>query len=282
MAGTLPPFKIESPPELRKKTQHRQEELTVNRFQVVRKTFFATAFVACNIAAHGAYAEQSTQIAAAQIVVSGSAEVLVPPTKASFSIGVLTSAKAAATAAEDNARISKTVLEALERAGLSHIEITGTRFGVRPKWEYDDSGRHPKRTAFEATNTIQIVTENLAQVGLLLDAALSAGATDVSDVNFAAKDIDEARRRALGQAVAAARADAEAMARAGGGALGDLLLLTTEKINDSSGGDLDEVIVTGTRRSRQSPVNTEVLPSDIKVSARIIARWKFVVPAGPK
>jgi uncharacterized protein YggE len=116
----------------------------------------------------------------------------------------------------------------------------------------------------------------------LLDAALSAGATDVSDVNFAAKDIDEARRRALGQAVAAARADAEAMARAGGGALGDLLLLTTEKINDSSGGDLDEVIVTGTRRSRQSPVNTEVLPSDIKVSARIIARWKFVVPAGPK
>jgi uncharacterized protein YggE len=166
MAGTLPPFKIESPPELRKKTQHRQEELTVNRFQVVRKTFFATAFVACNIAAHGAYAEQSTQIAAAQIVVSGSAEVLVPPTKASFSIGVLTSAKAAATAAEDNARISKTVLEALERAGLSHIEITGTRFGVRPKWEYDDSGRHPKRTAFEATNTIQIVTENLAQVGL--------------------------------------------------------------------------------------------------------------------
>jgi uncharacterized protein YggE len=203
---------------------------------------------------------------------------LVPPAKASFSIGIITSAPSAATAGEDNARISKGVLAALEHAGLKREEITGSRLGVRPRWEYDDKGRHPKRSAFEANNTIQIVTDNLTQIGYFIDAALSAGATDASEITFSAKDIDEARRRALGQAVVAARTDAEAMARAGGGALGDLLLLSTER---TTGVDLEEIVVTGARRAREA-VNTDVIPSQIKVTARVIARWRFVSTSAAK
>jgi uncharacterized protein YggE len=253
----------------------------MRRFIGATGIFAAVACAACGLATRGACAEQAAQSPASQIVVSGTAEILVPPTTASFSIGILTSAKTAAAAAEDNARISKAVLEALERAGLNHHEITGTRLSVRPRWEYDDNGRHPKRNAFEAANSIQVTTENLSQVGIFLDAALSAGATDASDIAFAAKDVDEARRRALSQAVAAARTDAETMARAGGGALGDLLLLSTERTNEAPGVELEEVVVTGLRRTRQ-PVNTDVTPSQIKVSARVIARWKFVATATPK
>jgi uncharacterized protein YggE len=244
------------------------------------RIFAVIACVACGLATRSACAQQ-TQNPASQIVVNGSAEVLVPPTKASFSIGVMTSAQSAAAAAEDNARISKAVLEAIERAGLKHDEIMRTRLGVRPRWEYDDKGRRQKRTAFEATNTIQIATESLSQIGIYIDAALSAGATDASDIAFAAKDVDEARRRALSQAVAAARADAEAMARAAGGALGDLLLLSTERTNEAPGVELEEVVVTGARRARE-PVNTDVAPSQIKVSAHVIARWKFLPTATPK
>jgi hypothetical protein len=89
------------------------------------------------------------------------------------------------------------------------------------------------------------------------------------------------RRRALSQAVIAARTDADAMARAGGGALGDLLLLSTERTNEAPGVELEEIIVTGARRARE-PVNTDVIPSQIKVSARVIARWRFVATATPK
>jgi uncharacterized protein YggE len=164
---------------------------------------------------------------------------------------------------------------------LKHEEITGSHLGVRPRWEYDDKGRHPKRSAFEANNTIQIVTDNLTQIGNYIDAALSAGATDASEITFSAKDIDEARRRALGQAVVAARNDAEAMARTAGGTLGDLLLLSTERSNEAPGVDLEEIVVTGARRARE-PVNTDVIPSQIKVTARVIARWRFVAAATPK
>lgn len=233
------------------------------------------ACVACALATRNTIAQQATQIPAAQIVVSGAAEVLVPPTKASFSIGVLTLAQSAAAAAEDNARISKAVLEALQRVGLKHDEVTGAQLGVRPRWEYDDKGRHPKRSAFEATNTIQIATQSLSQLGIFIDAALSAGATDASDIEFSAKNVDEARGQALAQAVAAARTDAETMARAGGGTVGDLLLLSTESANEASGVEFAEVAVTGSRRARE-PVSTDVIPNQIKVSARVFARWRFV------
>jgi uncharacterized protein YggE len=150
--------------------------------------FAVIACVACGLAARSACAQQ-TQSPASQIVVNGSAEVLVPPARASFFIGVLTSAQSATAAVEDNARISKTVLEAIERAGLKHDEVTRTRLGVRPRWEFDDKGRRQKRSALEATNTIQIATDNLSQIGIYIDAALSAGATDASDIAFAAKDV---------------------------------------------------------------------------------------------
>jgi uncharacterized protein len=245
----------------------------------------STVILAAMVNVIGVFARQpalAQQVAAAsapQIVTSGSAEAFVPPSTASFSIGVMTSAPTAAAAGEDNARLSTSVLAALERAGLKRDEISGSQLGVRPRWEYDDKGRHPRRSAFEANNTIQIATADLSQIGNYIDAALSAGATDASEITFSAKDIEEVRHRALGQAVAAAKADAEAMARAGGGSLGDLLLLTTERINEASGAELAEVIVTGARRPRE-PVNTDVIPSQIQVSARVIARWRFV-PATP-
>ena len=111
---------------------------------------------------------------------------------------------------------------------------------------------------------------------MVIDAALAAGATSASDVGFSADDLDEARHRALGQAVAAARGDAEALARAGGGTLGELLLLSTERAPDYSGGGLNEIVVTATRASAPPPVPTTVLPEQITVSASVTGRWRFI------
>jgi uncharacterized protein YggE len=67
----------------------------------------------------------------------------------------------------------------------------------------------------------------LDKVAVYVDAALSAGATDVTTANYLAKAPEAMRRQALADAVAASRRDAEAMAQAGGGRLGELELLTT-------------------------------------------------------
>jgi uncharacterized protein YggE len=235
----------------------------------------AAACLICAASGQPALAQQAAANPAPQIVVSGTGEVEIPPTQAEFSIGIVSSAPAAVQASEENARISKAVSEALKGAGLKREEIIGTQLYVNPRWEWDEKNHRQKRSAFEATNTIRIKTENLAQIGNFIDAALSAGATNTSQVEFSAKDMDAARRQALSKAVASARSDAESIARAGGGALGELLLLSTERTNDLGGGNLNEIVMTAARRTRE-PVSTEVIPSPIKVTAQVIARWRFI------
>jgi uncharacterized protein YggE len=237
--------------------------------------------LACAAVAHTALAQQAAPISGPQIVTSGSGEVEIPPTQAGFSIGIVTTAAAAAPASEENARISKAVLEALKSAGLKREEIDGSQLYVNPRWDWDEKSHRQKRSAFEATNTIQIKTENIAQVGSFIDAALSAGATNTAQVEFSAKDMDAARHQALARAVTSARSDAEAIAKAGGGALGELLLLSTERSNDISGGVVNEIALTAMRRSPE-PVSTEVVPSQIKVTAQVTARWRFLPSTAPK
>jgi uncharacterized protein YggE len=216
-----------------------------------------------------------------QIAVSGSAEVLLPAAKASFSVGIMTSAASAPEATEANARLSKAVIAALQNAQLRRENIIGTRLVVSPRWDYDTKGRHPKLAAFEAVNTIQIDTENLARLGIYMDAAVNAGATDISEIGYTANDTDAARRQALAEAVRSARSDAEAMARAAGGTLGELLLLSNERINDTPGANPSSVMVTAQRHGPQ-PVSTDVTPSQIRVTAQVDARWRFVPSVAPR
>jgi len=220
-------------------------------------------------------AAEPTAASPAQIVVSGTGEVTLPADQAAFSVGIHTSGASAAMAASENAQISKSVLDALTAATLDKQDIRGSSLEVGPEWEWDEKARRQRRVGFTATNTISIQTRELAQLGRYIDAALSAGATDVSDISYSAKDVATARRKALEEAVNAARQDAEAMAKAGGGALGSLLLLSTERPGEMPGVALEEVVVTGARKAHGA-VETGIRPSQIRVTARVTARWSFL------
>ncbi len=223
-------------------------------------------------------AEPAVPGSPAQIIVSGHSEVSLPPTTAAFSIGINTRGQSAAAASENNARLSKDVLATLERVGLTRSEIKGSHLSVNRRWEYGSNGQRAKSFSFEATNTIEIQMHQLATVGELIDEALSAGATSASDVTFSADHIDEARHQALAQAVAAAFGDAQALARAGGGMLGELLLLSTERTGETFNGGVQEVVVTAARAMQAAPppVPTQILPNAITVTANVIGRWRFI------
>ena len=113
-----------------------------------------------------------------------------------------------------------------------------------------------------------------------MDAALGAGATGVSTVSFSAKNSDEARRRALAHAVSQARADAETVARAGGGSLGQLLLLTTEPQNPPRGVEIPFAAVAS--RSISEGERTNIIPNQIKVTATVVGHWRFVAGKAPQ
>jgi uncharacterized protein YggE len=162
-------------------------------------------------------AQTRNEMPAPEILVSGAAELTIPPTTARFSIEVRTSAATAAAASSANAQTSKSVMSGLQ------------------------------------------------------------GASGVSGVAFSSKAAAGKRQEALAQAVANARRDAEAVARAGGGRLGALLLISTERAGIMPGAQLNEVVFAAA--PREAAPSTEILPRMITVSASVTVRWQFVPEA---
>ena len=105
----------------------------------------------------------------------------------------------------------------------------GDRNDVGPAREQPREGpQTPRVIGYVANNTVRVELRQLDQVGVVIDAALAAGANMVNTIQFFASNVDAARRTALAEAVGRARADAEALARAAGGSLGALLELNTQ------------------------------------------------------
>ena len=212
-----------------------------------------------------------------EIVASGTAEVSVPPARASFTIEIKTSAANAGAASAENARLSRLVMDGLHAANIHTNEVASSQLSVGPQWNFDDSGHRQKRTAYQATNSIRIQTEQLDKVATYIDAALSAGATGVTEALYSERDPAVTRRQALSEAVAAARRDAEAMAEAGGGRLGDLELLSTEQSESALAERMDRMF------KRSVPAeSTDVVAPQIKVTATVLARWRFLSVAVAK
>jgi uncharacterized protein YggE len=119
------------------------------------------------------------------------------------------------------------VIRALRRLGLAQDQIRTLGFSVDP--EYDFGSGAPRRPGddrllgYRARNTIQVTTNNVAQVGEIIDVAIRAGANRVSSLSFQLRDPEAARQDALRLAVERARVEAETIATALGRRLGPAL-----------------------------------------------------------
>jgi len=210
--------------------------------------------------------------AAPMITVSGQGEVTREPDHASVRIAIETSAATAAAASQDNARIEKAVREALLQAGAVSKELSTAGFLVQPQWEYH-SGSPPRRISYTARNTLRVDVTRLERIGSFIDVAVAAGATRVEDVEFDLKDGDAARREALALAVANARGDADAMARAAGGTLGTLRELST----DQSPGRMPvfRALAAAAPVAGRAAELTDIRPAPIRITAIVQGRWDF-------
>jgi hypothetical protein len=206
----------------------------------------------------------------AEISVSASGEVRIPPTRASFAVVVSTTGATSAAATAENARVTDLVRKALAAAGLGKDELRRSRLQVNPRWEFPKGER--QRRGYDASNVLEIETTHLERVGVLVDTAVEAGASGVQEVVFSADERAAARREALARAVAAARDDAETIAHAAGATLGELRALSTD------GGGLVGTpmpMAMAMARGAGAPP-TEVVANDITVSAQVQARWALV------
>ena len=206
------------------------------------------------------------------LATSGQGEAKVTPDRASVLVNVQTRAATAAAAAADNATRTRSVSDAIVRVGVPKDQLTTEGYTVYPEMQYDKNGGAPRVSGYVVTNSVRAETRRPEQAGVIVDAALSAGANMINNLSFYASSIDEARRQAIAMAVGSARADAEAMARAAGGTLGLLIELSTGGPTMPPRPMFD---MAARSKSVMQQVETPVNPGQQTVTVFVQAKWQF-------
>ena len=181
-----------------------------------------------------------------EITVSSSATVRLVPDKATISFGVNTQQETAEKAQSENAKTVKTAITQLTKNGVAEKSIRTTYYSMYPEYDYSGDGEQQLKGYYVST-TLSVQDQNVADLGKLLSACVSAGVNNVDSVQFFCSGYDEAYQQALEQAVADSKGKAEVLAAAEGKELGEVVNVT-EGWQDTSAryGSDANVSMTGT------------------------------------
>ena len=215
---------------------------------------------------------QNTSPGIPEIATTGRGEVHVAPDKAILNVGIETRSGLANSAVGENAaRLLKTIAS-LRSAGVDSAQVTTGGYSLYPDYEKN------RQIGFIARNNLRVEVLRITDVGKLIDAALSGGATQVSNIQFVRADSKDARRTALALAVADARRDAEVLAQAAGGTLGRLVYLTSGLSPQPIVTQLENVVTTAMQSGYPQ---TPVIPGELTITAVASARWQFLPRQAP-
>ena len=169
--------------------------------------------------------------------VSGSGTIKTTPDRCDISFSVVTKNSDVRAAQKENARKMEIVMGVLRdpsKGNLSPAEIGTSSYFISEVYNPDDPVKQEagdNTVIYEVSNTINVETSRIDQVGDLIDLAVSSGANGVSSLQFtlSREKSSEFRSQALGIAVDKARADAEAVSRAMGLTLGSAHEVTVDE-----------------------------------------------------
>lgn len=202
--------------------------------------------------------------------VTGSAVVTGDPDVAYITIGVETRDLSAEIAAEDNANRMARVFSALKALGLTDKELATSGYNVYSSSQVQNRGTQEEVTitTYHVQNRINVTAKDLASIGQIIDAAVTAGANQVHGVRFDIEDKQAMQLQALASAVEQGMAKARVMAQSAGVTLGGLVAM------NENYGSYAPVVSTMALRGDASMATT-ISPGDVEVSAAVNLEFWF-------
>lgn len=146
------------------------------------------------------------------IVVAGQGSVVARPDRAQLSFGVSSDARTASAALRANAAEMTKVIAALKAQGIAAADLRTDLVSLAPR----SSQNGETVVGYTATNSVSATVRNLARTGAIIDAAVEAGANQVSGPDLVRSSATALYRTALRLAIADARGKARAIAAASG------------------------------------------------------------------
>lgn len=144
------------------------------------------------------------------IEVTGTGTLAAEPDRAVITLGAVTEGNLLQKVQLDNASIIAAVIGALIEKGVPRNQIQTNEFRIDIVYDFPD-GKQTFR-GYRVTHLLQITTDRVRETGLLVDAAVAAGANIVNGIRFTTSQPDAYIARALSLAVRSAQVKAQAIA----------------------------------------------------------------------
>jgi len=167
------------------------------------------------------------QAAEKLVTVTGEATVAVAPDTAMIRLGVSTQEKTAREASEANAKQMTAVLAAIKDTGVADRDIQTSRLSLQPQYDPNKSGT-ARLTGFQASNQVTVRIRDIDKLPTVLDRAITAGANEMSGIEFVVSEQSKLLDQARDDAIADARRKADLYAKAAGAKLGRVVSITEE------------------------------------------------------
>ena len=160
-----------------------------------------------------------------KLIVQGEGKLNAAPDVATVVLGVETQNASASGAAAENAILMNETISALRAAGIADREMQTSSYSLTtaPEEEPKSAGAAPKAPTFIASNLVTVKLNDTGKVGLVLDAAVSAGSNSIQSVSFDILNPQPEKDGALTLAIEDARRKAKVAAKAAGVKLGKIL-----------------------------------------------------------
>jgi uncharacterized protein YggE len=182
------------------------------------------------------------------------------PDRAQLGFAVVTRADKATQALESIGAETRRMVAALERAGIDAKSIQTQDVSLDPILTQNGS----RIDGYAARNSVT-VTSRIAQAAASIDAAVAAGANEISGPSLSVSDRDRLYEDALKDAVHAARAKATAIAQAAGVQVGAVTNVV------ENGGEPQPYAYQSARLAETAPIEpgTQKIEANVSVTFRI-------------
>lgn len=205
-----------------------------------------------------------------KLAVRGMAELEKPADQLRLTIGVISEGRLATEVLDDNARLMRDVVKAVEKAGLTKDEYQTGRFRVRPKYtrrpRTAEPEWKPQIIGYEVSNSINIKTMNLDLAAELIEVANKAGANSIDSIAFDLADRRRYREEAIAEATRHAIADANILADNASLRLVRIMSITLDSAQPQPPAPMSKRMMMA---GSLSEATTPIAPGDVTVRASV-------------
>ena len=121
-----------------------------------------------------------------KLKVFGKGILSVKPDVADVVLGVITENIQLEVAQQENAKITKQVINSIEEIGVLPKNIQTQNYNIRSNYDYIN-GKQIFR-GYEVSNNLNVIITNINSAGEIIDTAVKNGANNVSGINFIVSD----------------------------------------------------------------------------------------------